>query len=58
MRYKIKDSERGHRAPLCHNEETKKINVYLPKSTQQKVKALGGSKWIRSLIEKELNNEV
>ena len=56
MRYVIKDHERGHRKPLSNNEKTCKITTYLKESSFKYVKKRGGSKYIRSLIEKDIGD--
>lgn len=52
-RYIIKDSERGHRPLLSPSEITKSKTVKLPESLFGFQADMGGSKFIRELIERE-----
>ncbi len=52
-KYIIKDSERGHRPLLSPSEKTKSKTVKLPESLFDFQAKMGGSKFIRELIERE-----
>lgn len=54
MKYKIKDSERGHRPRVSETEELLRWTACTLSSQKQHIMSKGGQKYLRKLIEKDM----